>query len=255
MDERLAQAVCLVIKSELRKEKITYQRVAESLEVSEVSVKRLLNNVQPLSMQRLISISQLIDLPLSKLLQRAEKSLDHLHLFTAQQDEAFYQRPHLFTLWSALAEQKSIDDLIQQYGLKQTVMYQYLRELEQLGLIELKLANQYQLLMPADSAFDKGAKFPTYFMSRRLTRLCQRVENLSVDDKDAFVTSMIAELTETEFLQLNQKLEEVMFNQLRQSQASNKQNADQRKPYTFALMAAQGSDHEKLVYLPNDNSI
>ncbi len=254
MDERLAPAVCFVVKSELRKRRIAYHSVAELLGVSEVSVKRLLNNAQPLSMQRLINISQFIDIPLSKLLQRAEESLNQLHLFTAQQDEAFYQQPQLFTLWSALAEQKNIDELIQKYSLTKTDLYRYLRELEQLGLIELKLANQYKLLMPADSAFDKGAKFPMYFMSRRLTRLCQRVESLSADDKDAFVASMIAELTEAEFSQLNQKLEEVMFNQLRQSQTCTKQQVELRKPYTFALMAAKGSDHEKLVALSNDNT-
>ncbi len=255
MEERLAQAVCWVVKSELKKKRIAYHSVAERLEVSEVSVKRLLNNTQPMSMQRLICISELIGCPLSKLLRRAEESLNHLHLFTTQQDEAFYQRPQLFTLWSALSEQKSIDEVIEQYSLKQAVMYQYLRELERLGLIELKLANQYQLLMPADSVFDKGAKFPKYFMSRRLTRLCRRVEDLSVDDNDAFVASMIAELTEAEFSQLNKKLEDVMFNQLRQSQTRDKQQVELRKPYTFALMAAQGTDQEKLVALSNDDPI
>ncbi|MDN3685143.1 helix-turn-helix domain-containing protein [Vibrio sinaloensis] len=78
MDQQLAQEVCRVIKQELKKSRaISYQDLANELAVSQVSVKRLLNNAQPMSMQRLIHISRLLDFPLSKLLDRAEKSSCH----------------------------------------------------------------------------------------------------------------------------------------------------------------------------------
>ncbi|MED5506129.1 MAG: XRE family transcriptional regulator, partial [Pseudomonadota bacterium] len=56
MDEQLSLEVCKLLKRELKRCNISYRTLATELEVSEVSVKRLLNNLQPLSIQRLIAI-------------------------------------------------------------------------------------------------------------------------------------------------------------------------------------------------------
>ncbi|WP_241911005.1 helix-turn-helix domain-containing protein [Vibrio splendidus] len=95
MDEQLSLEVCKLLKRELKRCNISYRTLATELEVSEVSVKRLLNNLQPLSIQRLIAIVNLTETPVSKLLSEAEENISSIPVFSQEQDDAFYDI-HLF---------------------------------------------------------------------------------------------------------------------------------------------------------------
>lgn len=246
MDQQLAQEVCRVIKQELKSRAISYQDLADELAISQVSVKRLLNNAQPMSMQRLIHISQRLDFPLSKLLDKAEKKLRTIPLFTEAQDEAFYHYPALFTFWSELADNKTVEQIAQQYQLNQASLHLYLRKLEKVGLVSLGLNNQCKLLVPSHTAFEQGARYPEHFDSHVLSGLQQRVINIPLEDDQAFLISLKAELTHQEFIEINSKLEEWMFNLLRESQDLSSRAGLKVSPYTFGFMGAQGAFHAEL---------
>ncbi|EGA71425.1 hypothetical protein VISI1226_11601 [Vibrio sinaloensis DSM 21326] len=246
MDQQLAQEVCRVIKQELKSRAISYQDLANELAVSQVSVKRLLNNAQPISMQRLIHISRLLDFPLSKLLDRAEKNLHAIPLFTAEQDDAFYRCPALFTFWSELAENRTVEQIAQRYQLNQASLHLYLRRLEAVGLVSLGVHNQCKLLVPGHTAFEQGARYPEHFTLRVLNGLQQRVINIPVEDEQAFLVSLKAELTHQEFVEIKEKLEDWMFNLLRESQDLSSREGLKVSPYTFGFMGAQGAFHDDL---------
>ncbi|TFH92183.1 helix-turn-helix domain-containing protein [Vibrio ouci] len=246
MNHRLAQEVCNIVKQELKGRGLSYGDLANALELSEVSVKRLLNNAQPMSIQRLINICQLIEYPLSKLLEKAERNVHAIPLFTAKQDSAFYELPALFTFWSELAEHKSVDDIAHSYDLDPASVHIYLRKLEKAGLISLELNNQCTLLVPGHTAFEQGAKYSEFFTARVLSGLQQRVIDIPIDDDQAFLISLKAELTQQEFQEINKKLEEWMFNLLRESQELRSREGFKVKPYTFGFMGAQGAFHDAL---------
>lgn len=246
MEQQLAQEVCNLVKQELKSRGLSYQDLASELDISEVSVKRLLNNAQPMSMQRLIHIGQLLDFPLSKLLEQAEKNLHAIPLFTPEQDAAFYDCPALFTFWSELAENKTVADIAERYQLDQPSLHIYLRKLEQAGLVSLGLNNQCKLRVPSHTAFEQGAKYPEYFSAKVLSGLQKRVNNIPVDDDQAFLISLKAELTQQEFQEINKKLEDWMFNLLRESQDLRAREGLKVAPYTFGFMAAAGAFHAEL---------
>ncbi|MEI8593174.1 helix-turn-helix transcriptional regulator [Photobacterium sp. Hal280] len=251
MDDRLSQEVCTLLKKELRKRKISYQHLADALEISEVSVKRLLNHAQPLSMQRLIRINRLLNFPLSKLLEEAEKNIYTIPVFTSAQDQAFFDCPPLFTFWSELTEHRTVNEIAERYGLNEPSIHLYLRKLESIQLIEIKVNRTCQLLVPSHTSFEKGARFPIYFTRTVLNRLQGRVIDLSAEDNQAFLMTLKAELTHEEFLEVMHKLDDWMFNLLRESQDVRAREGLKVAPYTFGFMAAQGAFHDKLPDIPN----
>jgi len=246
MDQKLAQEVCVILKQQLKSRGIAYQDLAKDLEISEVSVKRLLNNTQPMTMQRLIHISHLIGFPLSKILQQAEEKLNSIPLFTQEQDAAFYDCPALFTFWSELAEHKTVEDIAERYQLDPASIHLYLRKLEKVGLVSLGVHNQCKLLVPGHTAFEQGAKYPEFFTTRVLNGLQKRVVNIPVEDDQAFLISLKAELTHEEFKQITKKLEDWMFNLLRESQDLRLREGLKVAPYTFGFMGAKGAFHDTL---------
>ncbi|KHT62063.1 hypothetical protein RJ45_19260 [Photobacterium gaetbulicola] len=251
MEEQLSFEVCRIIKRELKKHSINYRALSAQLGISDVSIKRLLNNQQPLSMQRLIAICQLIDVPLSNLLVEAEKNLFKIPLFTSEQDQAFWDNPALFTFWTKLTEHQSVAEITAKYHLNNASVHRYLRQLENVKLVSLGLDNNIKLLVPAHTAFEKGSKFPEFFTRQVLTRLQDRVINIPAKDEDAFLISLKAELTHEEFQEVSQKLEDWLFNLLRESQDHRAREGLQVAPYTFGFMAAKGAFHDELPVIPN----
>ena len=96
MDEQLSFEICKLLKRELKRCNISYRALAAELDISEISIKRLLNSSQPLSIQRLVAIANLTDMPLSKLLAEAEENIASIPVFSKQQDDAFFDNPALF---------------------------------------------------------------------------------------------------------------------------------------------------------------
>ncbi|MFB9137655.1 helix-turn-helix domain-containing protein [Vibrio olivae] len=252
MEDRLTTEVCKLLKNELKRCGVSYKELAKALGISEVSVKRLLNQTQSMSFQRLALITSLIECPLSKLISKAEEIIHTLPLFSKAQDLAFVDNPALFTFWSELAVKRlSVTDIVTQYNLNQASTYRYLRLLESANLIELGVNNQIKLLLPGHTAFDKGARFPSYFTQKRLESLQDRVLRVTSEDSEAFLISLKAELTVKEFQELNAKLVDWMFTMLKQTMSVSERIEKDRNEYTFGFMAAKGSFGSELPPLNN----
>lgn len=245
MESRLVQEVCSILKRELKKEGVSYRDLASHLSISEVSIKRLLNNHQSLSMQRLIAISAFLKLTLSKLLEEAERNINTVPLFTKEQDQAFFDCPALHTFWIELTEHRTAKEIAERHQLDKASTYLYLRKLEKVGLIKLGFDNQCRLCVPTHTSFEKGSKYPIYFTSQVLTRLQERVIDLPAEDDQAFLITLKAELTHEEFLDITHKLDDWMFNLLGHSQDRKAREGLVVSPYTFGFMAAKGAFHDK----------
>ncbi|MGF1737044.1 helix-turn-helix domain-containing protein [Photobacterium satsumensis] len=254
MEDQLSHEVCRQLKKELKGKNINYRALSAQLDISEVSIKRLLNNQQPLSMQRLIAICNIIEMPLSKLLEEAENNLFKIPLFTTEQDQAFWDCPALFTFWTKLTEHQSVEQIASNYQLDQASVHLYLRRLEKVGLIALGLNNGIKLCVPTHTAFEKGSKFPEFFTRQVLTRLQERVINIPTNDDDAFLITLKAELTHEEFQEVIHKLDDWLFNLLRESQDVRLREGLSVTPYSFGLMAAKGAYHDELPAIPNFQS-
>ncbi|MCZ4372827.1 hypothetical protein O4H50_13560 [Vibrio diazotrophicus] len=106
-------------------------------------------------------------------------------------------------------------------------------------------------MAPTHTLFEKGSKFPQFFTSQVLNRLQDRVIDLPLEDNQAFLISLKAELTHEEFIEISHKLDDWMFNKLRESQDLRAREGLTVAPYTFGFMAAKGAFHDELPPIPN----
>jgi DNA-binding Xre family transcriptional regulator len=74
------------LKQELRKQRINYRQVAEALELSETSVKRLFSD-EAFSIKRLEKVCALLDLDISDLVHLMEKNIELTAQLSAQQEQ------------------------------------------------------------------------------------------------------------------------------------------------------------------------
>ncbi|EDL51191.1 transcriptional regulator, XRE family protein, partial [Vibrio mediterranei AK1] len=112
--DAIAKQICEELKRALKNSKMSYLDVAKALQVSEVSVKRMLNLHQPLSISRMNDIAALIQTPLSTIVLNAENAVSEVPTYTEQQDSAFCQSPELYTLIAGIIDEYlSADDLMQ----------------------------------------------------------------------------------------------------------------------------------------------
>ncbi|WP_242504866.1 helix-turn-helix domain-containing protein [Aliivibrio finisterrensis] len=96
--DKLSSEICEVIKKELKKAGFSYKELSINIGVSEVSIKRMLNGHQSLSILRVSEIAGVIQVSLSYIISEAEKNIASVPLFTKEQDIAFTKSPELYTL-------------------------------------------------------------------------------------------------------------------------------------------------------------
>ena len=87
----MAQTAAIVsaLKNALKEQGITYQQVAEALDLSEASVKRLFSERQ-FSLQRLDQICSLLGLEISDLVRRLDQA-QRIDALTAEQEQELVQ--------------------------------------------------------------------------------------------------------------------------------------------------------------------
>lgn len=238
--EKIDKEVCQVIKRLLKKTGIPYGELADYLDISEVSVKRLLNRQQPLSMSRLIEIAKLLQTPLSSIIQEAEKAASSAPLFTKQQDDAFFAKPELFTLFSKICcTDASAEQLMQLFNLDKSSMYLYLRDLEDLRLIKLVSELKYRLMVPRHIVFASGSKFPKYYKNKVIDGLKERVQLLDVNDKSTYLSVARLQITDDEFHELEKKIE-VLLSEARSLSYNREMHCVNSKEHTVVVMGAKG---------------
>ena len=217
--ESVDHALCQLFKRHLKGAGISYKVLAGELNMSEVSVKRLLNQAQPLTEQLAASVAH----------------------FTSQQDDAFCQRPELYSLLQQILQQGTDPEALRQhFGLDAPSLYLYLRELEKLELVTLRAGLGFRLRVPKHVAFRDSARFPLHFKNQLIEGLQARVQHLAPHDRQAYLITTRLRLTEAEFMDYRLALETLMLDTLKLSLRRDAATPD-LADYTILDMGALGS--------------
>lgn len=156
MDEQVISYCLNTLKARFKTKGVTYQDVANYLAVSEVTVKRMMQDTD-IRFERLLKLCALAELSIDTLISEATNSPATHYVFTAKQDAAFAKHAHLLAYFSALVYEKlSVEQIQDKYQLDSTSSYLYLRALEKIELINLLPENkvQYRFKLPLGFAAD-----------------------------------------------------------------------------------------------------
>ena len=144
----MAQVVALVeaLKAALKSSRMTYAGVAESMGLSESSVKRKFSR-REFTLAEVDLICGLCDMEISGLLQLVEKRDGRLQALTAVQEREIADDLGLLVVTVCVLNHWSFSNILEYYVFEQHQLVQMLARLDRLKLIELQPNNRIKLLV------------------------------------------------------------------------------------------------------------
>ncbi|HEU5437228.1 MAG TPA: transcriptional regulator [Telluria sp.] len=137
------------LKRELKLQSKTYADVAVALDLSEASVKRLFSSGQ-LSLERVISLCNLLGFTLAELAQAAEAGGARLRTLNVAQEKELVSDSCLLLVAVCALNHWSMADILAVYKLTETECLQRLLRLDRLGVITLLPGNRIRLTVARD---------------------------------------------------------------------------------------------------------
>lgn len=153
------------LKAQLKAHGKTYKDVANHLQLSQASVKRLFSEGN-ISLARLESICDMIELSMADLVLSMtieNKKIDNLSLLQEQEiaDDLMLL---LFTV--SVINGFTLDDILQYYSLSESECIQKLAKLDKLKIIELLPGNRFKLKISAHFAWLPDGPIQRFFLKR-----------------------------------------------------------------------------------------
>ncbi len=179
------------LKRRLKIQGMTYRDLAQALELSEPSVKRMFASGR-FSIDRMVQISNLMGFTLSELAHEAAASERRLHTLTEAQERELVSDEKLILVAVCVLNQWEIQDIVGTYNLTEAECVQRLVKLDRLRLIALLPGNRIRLNVARD--FDWRTKGPIrmYFLSQGLSDFLKSDFSQS-DEVMAFSHAMLTE--------------------------------------------------------------
>lgn len=139
-------ALLKTLKQALKDAGLTYQDVAQHLNMSEANVKRLFAT-QRVTLERLEQICALVQLELSDLFALYEESRKRITSLTREQENELVSDTKLLLVAVSVRNHLTYQDIIDQYQISPTECIQYLARLDRLKIIDLLPNNRIKLLI------------------------------------------------------------------------------------------------------------
>jgi hypothetical protein len=155
------------LKRALRSSGHTYAHVAQKLDLSVASVKRLFSR-EDLSLARIDAICELIGLGLIEILDRArERAAPATQLTLAQESEIVSDLRLLFMTWLVLIR-TPFEEMVHSYRFTEREALKYLIRLDRLKVIELQPGNRVRLLVSRHFSWRAGGPVQKYIDQKLL---------------------------------------------------------------------------------------
>ncbi len=150
------------LKRELRKQGITYKQVAQKLDLSEASVKRLFAE-NSFTLARLGEICELLHLEISDLIHQMEKDMDLVNQLTIEQETELVSDIKLLLMGYFLINKLEFPDIIRLYDISETEGIRLLARLDRMKIIELQPGNRVKLMISKNFQFIPGGPIQRFY--------------------------------------------------------------------------------------------
>lgn len=146
-EDRIRENLFLLLKQAIKARGYTYRQLAEQMNMSELSIKRLFKD-KDCKMSRLLEICSIIDISIDELIQM-QKRFSHTPEFLSESvEEALAKDKPLFVLLVFLLSQMDIPTVQRLLNVAKEELYIRLRKLEKLEIIELLSEEKYRFIVP-----------------------------------------------------------------------------------------------------------
>ena len=197
------------LKQELRKRRINYRQVAEALELSETSVKRLFSD-EAFSIKRLEKVCVLLDLDISDLVHLMEKNIELTAQLSAQQEQELVSDVKLLLVALLLMNRLEFADIIATYDISETEGIRLLARLDRMKLIELQPGNRVKLMVSPHFEWIPRGPMQKFFESRVQFEFLNS-SFTSAGECRVFASGMISRSANAEMIRKMQHLAKEMY--------------------------------------------
>lgn len=150
------------LKRHLRKQGITYLRVAQHLGMSESNVKRMFSR-HSFSVQRFEAICNLAGLEIGDLVELMNQRREYLTELTPEQEEALLRNPKLLLLTYLLLNGWQLDEVTRHFTIDPPELERLLIQLHRAKIIELLPFNRFKLLTARNFSWRKDGPIQKLF--------------------------------------------------------------------------------------------
>ena len=163
----MAQSTELIktLKKQLRANGITYLKLAEELDLSEASVKRLFSE-ESFTIQRLEKICEIAGMDFSDLVMLTQKNLHQLETLTLEQEKEIANDLVLLMITVSVINGYSFADLLHYYEVSEHECIQKLAKLDRLGLLELLPGNRIKLRISPNFRWQLNGPIQKFFQEK-----------------------------------------------------------------------------------------
>jgi DNA-binding Xre family transcriptional regulator len=134
------------LKQELRKQRINYRQVAEALDLSEASVKRMFAG-SFFTLERLEKICDLVNMGLDDLVAQMKRNVEMTTELTLTQEKELVSDIKLLLMAHFLINHLEFSAIIEAYEISETEGIRLLARLDRMKIIELQPGNRVRLLI------------------------------------------------------------------------------------------------------------
>lgn len=153
------------LKRELKARGITYAQLAQKIQMSEASVKRMFAQ-KNFTLARLDEILQACDIEFSELAQADVESASTLiSQLSLQQEKEIINDPKLLVVAVSALNQVSLEAMLASYQMTEVEIIKHLLRLDKIGFLQLLPNNRVKLLVSRTFRWLPNGPIQTYFLS------------------------------------------------------------------------------------------
>lgn len=205
-----SHALIKELKRQLKLSGLHYVDVAQHLDLSEGSVKRLLAEGNQISLDRLERICQLIGLEMSELFKLAAAHNKGLESLTLEQEKELVDNKGLLLVAVCVVNGYHFDQIIEQYMFSELELIQKLAQLDRLNIIDMLPGNKIRLRISPTFRWHTGGPIQHFFQQQVQEAFFQSYFSAD-DEKFVMATGLMSLPTNKKVQQKLQKLTEEFY--------------------------------------------
>ena len=229
-----SQLLISTLKSQLKAHSKTYLDVAEYLNLSHASVKRLFSE-ETISLNRLENICDMLDITLADLILSMSAENNRLDNLTLLQEEQIVDDILLLLVTVCVINGFTYQDLLSQYNIEEHECIQKLAKLDKLKIIDLLPGNRFKLKITKNFGWLPDGPIQRFFLKRVQEEFFNSRFNKTTE-KLIVVNGLLSLASNAELQKKMQKLSNE-FTECKQYDAS--MNMDQKHGSTMVLALRQ----------------
>lgn len=151
-----------IIKKQLKSQGMTYRDLAQKLDISEPSVKRILSSSR-MTIDRLVQISNILGYTLAELSKEANLEQPKLNMLSEKQESEVVSDPKLLIVAVCTLNHWTMEEITGQYNITKSDCIKYLLNLDRLRIIDLLPSNRIRIIVARDFDWLPSGPIRRYF--------------------------------------------------------------------------------------------